>query len=159
MYRYGGYHLPTKRILNSVLILKRLIEITIVTVLHRRQAMKAKIKRTGEIVDVLSYNIAEGDIHTYLNANNDVVRPSYMMNFYKDLEIIQESKEIDWEQRRYEIAKESLVAIMSNDEFYAQVLYESAQLNERRGIPYNISRAAVVFADTLIAELQQGGEE
>lgn len=121
--------------------------------------MKAKIKRTGEIVDVLSYNIAEGDIHTYLNANNDVVRPSYMMNFYKDLEIIQESKEIDWEQRRYEIAKESLVAIMSNDEFYAQVLYESAQLNERRGIPYNISRAAVVFADTLIAELQQGGEE
>ena len=48
---------------------------------------------------------------------------------------------------------------MSNDEFYAQVLYESAQLNERRGIPYNISRAAVVFADTLIAELQQGGEE
>nr|UWF90878.1 MAG: Protein of unknown function (DUF551) [Bacteriophage sp.] len=28
MYRYGGYHLPTKRILNSVLTVKRLIETT-----------------------------------------------------------------------------------------------------------------------------------
>lgn len=66
---------------------------------------------------------------------------------------------IDWEQRRYEIAKESLVAIMSNDEFYAQVLYEGAQLDGRRGIPCNISRAAVVFADALIVELKGGHHE
>lgn len=65
---------------------------------------------------------------------------------------------IDWEQRRYEIAKEAISAIMSNEEFYNQVLYEGAQLNGSRIIPANISHAAVVFADALIAELKKGGQ-
>jgi hypothetical protein len=66
-------------------------------------------------------------------------------------------KEIDWEQRRYEIAKEAICAIMSNEEFYAQVLYEGAELNSRRNIPCSVTHAAVVFADALIAELKKGG--
>lgn len=65
-----------------------------------------------------------------------------------------EVKSIDWEQRRYEIAKESLTAIMSNEDFCAQVLYEGAEHGQRQ-IQTNIAHAAVVFADALIEELQK----
>lgn len=34
---------------------------------------------------------------------------------------------IDWEQRRYEIAKEAMTAIMCNSNFYKQVLYDNAK--------------------------------
>lgn len=67
---------------------------------------------------------------------------------------IDEVKSIDWEQRRYEIAKESLTAIMSNEDFCAQVLYEGAEHGQRQ-IQTNIAHAAVVFADALIEELQR----
>lgn len=62
---------------------------------------------------------------------------------------------IDWEQRRYEIAKETVTAIMSNEDFYHQVLYEGAEHGQRQ-IQTNIARAAVVFADALIKELKKG---
>lgn len=65
-----------------------------------------------------------------------------------------EVKSIDWEQRRYEISKEAVTAIMSNEDFCAQVLYEGAERNQRQ-IQTNIARAAVVFADALIEELQK----
>lgn len=64
------------------------------------------------------------------------------------------NKSIDWEQRRYEIAKEAVTAIMSNEDFCAQVLYEGAQYGQRQ-IQINIAHAAVVFADALIEELQK----
>ena len=37
------------------------------------------------------------------------------------------SDNIDWEQKRYEIAKETVTAIMSNEDFYHQVLCEGAR--------------------------------
>jgi hypothetical protein len=67
---------------------------------------------------------------------------------------IDEVKSIDWEQRRYEIAKEAVTAIMSNEDFCAQVLYEGAQHGQRQ-IQINIAHAAVVFADALIEELKR----
>lgn len=65
-----------------------------------------------------------------------------------------DSKSIDWEQRRYEIAKESVTAIMSNEDFCAQVLFEGAEHGQRQ-IQTNIAHAAVVFADALIEELKR----
>ena len=65
-----------------------------------------------------------------------------------------DSKPIDWEQRRYEIAKESVTAIMSNEDFCAQVLFEGAEHGQRQ-IQTNIAHAAVVFADALIEELKR----
>ena len=62
---------------------------------------------------------------------------------------------IDWEQRRYEIAKEAITAIMSNEDFYHQVLYEGAEHGQRK-IQVNIASAAVIFADALIEELKKG---
>lgn len=61
---------------------------------------------------------------------------------------------IDWEQRRYEIAKEAMTAIMSNADFYGQVLDQSAEKGQRQ-IQNSISEAAVIFADALIEELKK----
>lgn len=64
-----------------------------------------------------------------------------------------DSKSIDWEQRRYEIAKDSIVAIMSNYELYKQVLCEEAEVG-CNVIPSAIAKASIIFADSLIRELK-----
>lgn len=51
--------------------------------------------------------------------------------------------EIDWEQRRYEIAKEMLAAIHSNPKFNALWL------------GYDRVKVAVAYADRLIRELKK----
>lgn len=114
--------------------------------------MKTKIKRTGEIIDVLDYDIVDGDIHAYLNAHNDVIHPSYPLNFYKDLELIVEFKEIDWEQRRYEIAKEMLPAVKD-------IKRHDDNGNLRKLNRNEAAYEAVKYADALIAELHKGGGE
>lgn len=59
---------------------------------------------------------------------------------------MKDQKEIDWEQRRYEIAKEMLAAFMSNS---CSEVYDYEM--ERQ------AREAVAYADALIAELKKGG--
>lgn len=54
-----------------------------------------------------------------------------------------QSKEIDWEQRRYEIAKDILTAWCSNSDRWTGL-----------GIPKNDSTAAVRYADALINALK-----
>lgn len=66
-----------------------------------------------------------------------------------------ESKCIDWEQRKYELAKESITAIMSNTEFYEQVLDEGREKGNR-SITDNVAMAAVIIADAVIKELRKG---
>lgn len=105
--------------------------------------MKAKIKETGEIVNVDNLY----DDGTAL-VNGEYINVS-KLNFFET---------IDWEQRRYEIAKESLTAIMSNEDFYKQILFDSAETKEYY-IPKCISQAAVCFADALIAQLKKTEEE
>ncbi|MCE8566515.1 hypothetical protein K0F19_07665 [Bacteroides fragilis] len=75
-----------------------------------------------------------------------------MINSNK-VDITDYSPYINWEQRRYEIAKETVTAIMSNEDFYYQVLCEGAEHGQRQ-IQTNIARAAVIFADALIEELK-----
>lgn len=76
--------------------------------------MKAKIRKTGEIVDVICYNGYTERLNTdsvsYIDSNGrEVARQN--LNFYLDFEPMESTetntnKGIDWEQRRYEIAKE-----------------------------------------------------
>lgn len=54
---------------------------------------------------------------------------------------------IDWEQRRYEIAKEMLAAFLSN-----------SCNNVYGGTPEHQAKDAVKYADALIAELKKGKE-
>jgi hypothetical protein len=105
--------------------------------------MKARIKATGEIVEV-------EDLY-----DDGTVLVKGMYFKVSELDFFEDFEAIDWEQRRYEIAKETVTAIMSNEDFYHQVLCEGAEHGQRQ-IQTNIARAAVIFADALIEELKKG---
>ena len=88
--------------------------------------MKAKIKLKGEIIDVISWS-ASGTYVCFINAHREEEKRK--INYYKDIELFDS---IDWEQRRYEIAKD----------IYASDVTTSAE-------------GAVSCADELIAELKK----
>ena len=79
--------------------------------------MKLKIRKTGEIVDVISFSgdteRKPTDAVDYIDSKG-VEHPNEKLNYYWDLEPIHTSN-IDWEQRRYEIAKSCLHAILEHD--------------------------------------------
>ena len=56
-------------------------------------------------------------------------------------------KDIDWEQRRYEIAKDMMAAFLSN-----------SCSNVYMGNPNEQAKEAVMYADALIAELKNENE-
>ena len=61
---------------------------------------------------------------------------------------------IDWGQRRYEIAKSAMNAILANREMVAAML----QSPNPKGFEYQVARNSVSFADALIAELKKTNE-
>lgn len=93
--------------------------------------MKAKIKQTGEIVDVEPYFYAK------INSTDPMMHKN-------DIELIEPNADIDYEQRRYEIAKAMLAAFMSNSDKNVFAYPKANQAKE-----------AVDFADALIAELKK----
>lgn len=64
--------------------------------------------------------------------------------------------EPDWEQRRYEIAKEMMKAIMSNPDISAGVACEPT---ESENVPAILAKLSLTFADALIAELKKNEAE
>lgn len=111
------------------------------------QKLTARIKPTGETVGVEpsgTMRISCGAYHT-----NDGRRiPGTALEFEKD---------IDWEQRRYEIAKEMLHAIYLDDG------NAERQDNSKLGFEFKSlqgsAKEAVRFAEALIEELKKGGKE
>lgn len=105
--------------------------------------MKAKIKDTGEVVDVHW----EGNLDAWLGK-----LPSGRFREFKERELeFLETNNIDWEQRRYEIAKEML-----------PITYQESRNILLRGGDVDtpdIIESAVKFADMLIAELKKGGTQ
>lgn len=72
--------------------------------------------------------------------------------------------EVDWEQRRYEIARDVLASVMiENREMEFEYNKETGEIGELMPeIKSNISlfaKAAVLTADALVEELKKGGEE
>lgn len=126
--------------------------------------MKAKLKKTGEIINIAEYDVVKLDkCDSY--GNPIEVRYEDVEQFYDDKgvplgmpivfpSVIETNFSIDWEQRRYEIAKESITAIMSNNEFLDLVIEVESSKNNRE-IPKAVSVAAVAFADSLIEELKK----
>ena len=79
--------------------------------------MKAKIRKIGEVVDIVCFNCntrrCEYDSVSYIDSKGaeHVEEP---LNYYWDFEEIPNlDATIDWEQRRYEIAKELLKIIIT----------------------------------------------
>lgn len=115
--------------------------------------MKKRIRKTGEIVDVIYYvcysneRTKYDEIH-YIDSKGNEIHSN--LNFYWDFENIEEEHEINinWEQKRYEIAKEML-----------PILSERTYKNNGVFVRYGITEAAnkaVVYADALIEKLKNG---
>ena len=71
--------------------------------------MKAKVIETGEIVDVVSITDRQyGCLIRYWDSKNEKVYSIFELDFRVGNE--ETVKPIDWEQRRYEIAKDVMAA-------------------------------------------------
>jgi hypothetical protein len=70
--------------------------------------MKARIKSTGVLVDVTpQLNINSQHNNNYLYVCDNMV--------YRECELDFFSETIDWEQRRYELAKDIIKAVIADD--------------------------------------------
>lgn len=70
--------------------------------------MKRKIRRTGEIIDVITFSSSttrsDHDRIQFYGDNGNVISES--LNFYLDtLPVNDENKDVDWEQRRFDLIK------------------------------------------------------
>lgn len=76
------------------------------------------------------------------------------------LEITDWHPYIDWEKRRYEIAKSAMNGILSDENEVGYACSEATYKdNEKHTIPIAVSRFAVACADALIDELKKGGKQ
>ena len=104
--------------------------------------MKARIKETGEIINISDY------ARVTLDKCDSYGSPIELS--FDEVEILQErSDNIDWEQRRYELAKSAIQGRLSNQ--YGDVLVGERDFEE-------VAVSSVEFADALIAELKKGGK-
>ena len=116
--------------------------------------MKKRIRKTGEIVDVVGFFNTEGEVRSVKDQvyykpldGTEVWILKSGMNFYLDFEDVEEpSKEIDWDEVR-------IKAIMA--------VLQGISANPRVNYAYNGNwpKWAVQVADALIAELKKGGEK
>lgn len=105
--------------------------------------MKVRIKKTGEIINIADY------ARVVLDKCDSYGNPIEVR--FDEIELIQDNpSNIDWEQRRYEIAKAVIQGRLSNQ--YGDVLVEERDFS-------GVVASAVEFADALIAELKKGGEQ
>ncbi len=95
--------------------------------------MKARIKATGEIVEV-------EDLY---DDGTALVNGRYFK--VSELDFFDNFETIDWEQRRYEIAKSMMAAFLSNS---CSNVYMNTYENQ--------AQEAVKYADMLIDELKKG---
>lgn len=111
--------------------------------------MKARVKLTGVLVDVVPY----------VNLNNLHSRDNqYECDgmVYKECELdflnIEDSR-IDWEQRRYELARAAMQGILSNGEAIDDAC-RTARYTQDHTTPKAIARCAIAYADALIKKLK-----
>lgn len=104
---------------------------------NRTETVKARIKATGEIIDIASY------ARVTLSKCDSYGDPLELG--FDEVEILTEkTEEIDWEQRRYELAKELMKGFASNP--HNQCVDATTE---------TLAQWSVGSADALIAELQK----
>lgn len=128
--------------------------------------MKKRIRKTGEIVDVVAwYNLMgaerdKDDSVSYIDSKDNERVKVKGLNLAWDFEDVEEvlSTDIDWKQHRFDIAKSCINGILGNDEM-VDLANDVGLKKNCRDIPTNVAEMAVAFADALIAELKKGGEK
>lgn len=116
------------------------------TELKRKEIdMKARIKSSGKIVEV-------EDLY---DDGTVLVKGRYFK--VSELDFFEDFEAIDWEQRRYELAKSAMQGILSNEEEvdFARVCAEYKE-NEKHTVPKAVAQFAFSCADALIEELKKG---
>lgn len=102
--------------------------------------MKARIKKTGEIINIANY--AKVTLDQCDSWGNPIELE------FDEVEILQEpTSDIDWEQRRYEISKSVLQGFCANSE---PSIAQGTTFQQ-------ITGWSIEIADILIAELKKGG--
>ena len=105
---------------------------------NRAEMQKVVVKDTGETVMVRPCREPLNARLAFYETEDGRKFPMFALEF---------SKEIDWEQRRYEIAKDMMAAFLSN-----------SCSNVYMGNPDEQAKCAIMFADALISELKKGGQ-
>lgn len=106
--------------------------------------IKAKIRKTGELVDIICFRgTTRRDLYdrvSYIDSKGIEHDEEENLNYYWDFEAIPNlDAAIDWEQRRYEIAKDV-----------------AASLAQRSGSMYDsVVNSAIKIADKLIERLKE----
>lgn len=113
--------------------------------------MKKRLRKTGEIVDVISFTANRSDINDFVSyvdsKGNEYV--NVPLNYYWDFEDIEEVKstDIDWEQVRIKAAISALQGFTSNP--HNRCVDADTK---------SLARWSAGAADALIAELKKGGK-
>lgn len=119
--------------------------------------MKARIRKTGEIVDVFSFNSHDKyrSTHDYVSYTDSAGTKhcGYYLNFYFDFKPIDDP--INWEQRRFELAKSAMQGIVSNEDEVEYAYLEASYGEGKHMIPKAIAQFAIACADALIEELKK----
>lgn len=126
--------------------------------------MKAKIRKTGEIVEIISYsggtvrsNIL--DSVSYIDSKG-VEHDREKLNYYWDFEQIDVKEDnfpkIDWEQRRYEIAREMLLYAAETSRSILMSGHGLGDKAKGKTLEEVCASSAISFADALIEELKKG---
>lgn len=108
--------------------------------------MKARIKETGEVIDFKGCSIEYG-ICTWIGSDNMINQRPIPLGGIEILEKNSDFNSIDWEQRRYELAKSAMQGLL------CAPIVEGVDPNPT---PWELARTAVKNADALIKELKKG---
>lgn len=110
--------------------------------------MKARIKKTGEIVDVICFGgnpHKRSDVLDYVNYIDsqgiEHTEPNHL-NYYWDFESVENEKDYDWQAFRNQAAIAAMQGVMN---FFGSIDYNKD----------TIARLAVEQADALIKELRK----
>lgn len=98
--------------------------------------VKAIVKSTGETVMVRPCHEPINTRTAFYETESGRKFPMFTLEFKKD---------IDWEQRRYEVAKNAMVGLMAGH----NTIYDADKL----------AKVAMEYADALIAELTKGSQD
>ena len=109
-------------------------------------------------MDVVTYSTPCGAIRnecdsvSYVDSQGNEHDRELGLNIFWDFESVEGelTTEIDWEQRRYEIAKDAVQGILFGFTMTQEDIEENC---------HDVAKAAIRIAEALIAELKKGGEK
>lgn len=111
--------------------------------------MKARIRKTGEIVDIIGYNHcstirSHQDYVSYIDSKG-IEHDRESLNYYWDFEPIETNNNEHWQEVRERAAIAAMQGMLSCGE----------EAFSYQGVTDEIAKAAVDYADSLIEELKK----